>query len=293
MIDIDKIVGMNFNYAQYSFNYFLDSMKRLGISNIELWGASPHFYLNDLKLSDIKEIKKEIVTRRLKVICFTPEQCVYPINLAAKESVIRERSIKYFKKSLEACCKLESPLLLVTPGWGYRNEPINEAWLRCKESLSYLAIKAEKKGIKLVLEPLTPQESNLINTASSLKKMITEVNSPYLKGMIDTIPMALTGEGLEDYLKEFGEDIIHMHFIDGSPKGHLAWGDGVLPLEEYLEDIVKYQYSGYLTLEITDRSYFLEPELAIRKSIKHILDKQHCSTLVFNADKLDDHQLKQ
>ncbi|AZO95902.1 TIM barrel protein [Halocella sp. SP3-1] len=272
MLNKNKIAGMNFNYAHYPLNYFLDSMVKLEIFNIELWGASPHLYVNDLCFADVKRIKKEIDIRNLNVICFTPEQCVYPINLSAKEDFIRERSIKYFEKSLEVSCELESPLLLITPGWGYRNEPISEAWLRCKESLSCLVARAEKRGIRLVLEPLTPQESNLINTVSPLKKMLSEINSPYLKAMLDTIPMALTGEDIEDYLNEFGEDLEHMHFIDGSPKGHLAWGDGVLPLDSYLKVINDYNYSGYMTLEITDRSYFLEPEAAVKKSIEQIME---------------------
>ena len=106
----DQITGMNFHYKHYPLEYFLDAMVRYECKNIELWGASPHFYVDELSLQDIKNIKREIDRRNLSVVCFTPEQCVYPINLAAREDGIRKRSIQYFIKSAEAAKELEAPL---------------------------------------------------------------------------------------------------------------------------------------------------------------------------------------
>ena len=271
MIDRRTIAGMNFHYAHYPFDYFLESMKSLGIEKIEIWGASPHLYVNDLQMTQINVIKKKIKEQGLEVICFTPEQCVYPVNIAAQEDYIRERSIKYFEKSLQVCHQLEVAMLLITPGWGYLSQPVEEAWSRSRDALAGLAGQAGKLGICLALEPLTPQESNLITELSSLKRMLSEINSPYLKGMLDTIPMAMAGEDIENYLRELGQDLIHIHFIDGKPKGHLAWGDGILPLQDYLEKLRRYDYQGYLSLEITDRSYFIEPAQAVKQCLEQIL----------------------
>lgn len=63
--------------------------------------------------------------------------------------------------------------------------------------------------------------------------MMDELNHPNIGAMIDTIPMALAGEHPEDYLKTFGERLVHVHFIDGAPRGHLAWGDGCLDMKDY------------------------------------------------------------
>ena len=66
--------------------------------------------------------------------------------------------------------------------------------------------------------------------------MMEDLSHPAIGAMIDTIPMALAGERPEDYLKVFGEQLVHVHFIDGAPRGHLAWGDGVLDMKGYLEE---------------------------------------------------------
>ncbi|MEH7331220.1 TIM barrel protein [Neobacillus drentensis] len=263
-----QITGMNFHYLHYPLEYFLDAMVKFEFEQIELWGASPHLYVEDLPLAQVRQIKGEIDQRGLKVVCFTPEQCMYPINLAAKELVIRERSIAYFKKSVETAVELAAPMVLVTAGWGYRNESREEAWRRCRDSLEQLTAYASEQGVVLALEPLQKIESNLICTLPDLAEMLESIPSPYLKGMVDTIPLAVEGEELSSYFERLQEDFAHIHFIDGNPGGHLAWGDGNLPLEKYIGTLSEYNYEGALTLEFTASEYLLDPDAAIEKSLR-------------------------
>jgi len=261
-----QITGMNFHYLHYPFQYFLDAMVKFEFQQIEVWGAAPHLYIEDLSLQDIRLIRGEIHQRDLSVVCFTPEQCMYPINLAAREREIRERSIRYFQKSIEAAVELESPMVLVTAGWGYRNESREEALKRSKASLDFLSTYAEKEGIVLALEPLQKVESNIVNTLPDLTELLNDVSSPNLKGMVDTIPMSVEGENLATYCEQL--ELAHIHFIDGKPTGHLAWGDGNLPLESYIQALVQHDYEGALTLEFTSTQYLLNPNEAIEKSLK-------------------------
>lgn len=262
-----KIAGMNFHYVRFPFSYFLDSMVEFGINNIELWGGSPHLYTEDISLQGVYQIKNEINERKLKIVCFTPEQCAYPINIASRNEFIRERSIRYFEKSLMVANELESPYVLVTPGLGYFNENKDEAWERSSEALKRLAVSAKKMGVTLILEPLKPTESNLINGLSSLKKMITEVDSKNLKGMIDTNPMSIMKESMKDYFELLGDDLVHIHFIDG-PDGHLVWGEGTLPLQDYMGILKEYDYNGYLSFEYTSSRYYLNPNKAMEDTLK-------------------------
>ncbi|MGG1679341.1 TIM barrel protein [Neobacillus sp. NRS-1170] len=263
-----QLTGMNFHYLHYPLEYFFDAMVKYEFEQIELWGASPHLYVEDLSLAEVRRIKGEVDQRGLKVVCFTPEQCMYPINLAAKEPVIRERSIAYFKKSVETAVELAAPMVLVTAGWGYRNENREEALKRSRDSLEQLTAFASNQGVVLALEPLQKIESNLICTLSDLVEMLESIPSPYLKGMVDTIPLSVEGEELSSYFERLGEDFVHIHFIDGKPGGHLAWGDGNLPLAKYLNTLAEYNYEGALTLEFTSSQYLLDPNAAIEKSLR-------------------------
>ncbi|TCL44747.1 sugar phosphate isomerase/epimerase family protein [Harryflintia acetispora] len=268
-----QLSGMNIHYKFYTLEYFLDSMVRLGVESVELWGAYPHQLnklIDDKSYPPVKDVKRMIEERGLNLVCYTPEQVIYPINIAAKESFIRDFSIRYFRDCLETAAELGTDRMLVTPGWGYFNEPVEEAWARCRESLQILGEHAEKCGIMIALENLRTDESNLVYNLPTLKRMLEEVGHPYVKGMVDTIPMAINGETVGDYLKGLGDDLIHIHFLDGAPRGHLAWGDGILPLDKYMKEIFEAGYQGALSLEITDNRYVFEPDEAVRKCAEAI-----------------------
>lgn len=266
---------MNYNYQRYPFEYFLDSMVRLGVNAIELWAAEPHVYVDDLPKEKLKRIQNEIRQRELKVVCFTPEQCVYPVNIAAKDDRLRNRSIEYFRKSLEVAVELESPLLLVVPGSGFYNEPKEEGLKRSCQSLQILGEEAEKAGVDIVMETRSPMGTNLVNTISDLYQLIADVNSPNVKPMLDTVPMHTAGENVDMYLDLFGDSLKHIHFCDGDGKGgsNMAVGDGVFLMESYLKSLHG-KYNGYLTLELVMNRYYLEPEREIRKCLDR-LEQMH------------------
>lgn len=270
-----QITAMNIHYRFFPVEYFLDSVAKNGFKCIELWAASPHFYIDDVGPKEIVSLRRKIQSKGLEIICFTPEQCVYPVNIAAREQKIRKRSIEYFEKAIDISADLECGLVLITSGWGYFSEPKDQAWSRSRDSIEKLSRKAEKRGITLVLEPLRTDESNLITSLPTLSKMLSDVSSDALKGMIDTIPMALAGESVSDYYKILGNNLRHIHFVDGKPRGHLAWGDGILPLKKYITELENISYSGHLSLEITDSMYYLDPGSADRRSLENIIPFLH------------------
>ena len=122
----------------------------------------------------------------------------------------------------------------------------------------------------LALEVLRKDESNLVNDLPSLLEMLKELDHPAIGGMIDTIPMALAGERPCQYLEALGDRLVHIHFIDGAPRGHLAWGDGVLDMQGYLSELDAYPYKGYLSLEITDGRYFMDPSRSVEQSVEKL-----------------------
>ena len=67
---------MNIQYRYFSLDKFLDDAVGNGVSNIELWGAMPFFNIEDMTYQEVKEVRHQIESRGLKLVCLTPEQCV-------------------------------------------------------------------------------------------------------------------------------------------------------------------------------------------------------------------------
>ncbi|MEE3951715.1 TIM barrel protein [Peribacillus frigoritolerans] len=266
-----NIAGMNITFRHFPFHYFLDCMDNLGINRIELWGGEPHLYVYRNILGNIRSLRREIKSRNMKIICYTPEQCIYPYNIASSDAHWRKKSIEYFMENLYAALELDTNMMLITSGIGDFSVSQEESWKYASDSIFQLTKVAEVEGLILALEPLTKHESNLVIDSKGLKKMLEEIQSPSLKGMIDTVSMQLAGETPDEYFS-FLPELSHFHLIDGDGQSdaHLALDDGVLNWREYLKSLQSNRYKGSCTLEIMGSNYYQNPRDAIKKSIEKV-----------------------
>ena len=264
------LAGMNITYRYLPLSRFLEDMVELGFTQVELWGGAPHFYSEDVSTSEIAAMRHTLAEKGLSLVCFTPEQCLYPINIASGDRAMRRRSIEFFQRNIEIAKELGCDLMLVTPGRGYVDEKEGAAAERSREALMELVETAKRYGVRLGLEVLRRDESDIIYNLETLKTMVDRIDSPSLGAILDTVPMALAGEEPADYLETFGDKLFHIHFIDGAPHGHLAWGDGTLDATEYLRQLSEGCYAGSLSLEITDARYVENPFPAFSRSVEHL-----------------------
>ncbi|OZU86985.1 endonuclease [Virgibacillus indicus] len=267
-----KLAAMNITYRYYPFTYFLDSVERLGLDTIELWVGEPHLYVYRNLLPNIQSIRKDIKRRGIDVACVTPEQCVYPYNLAANDKEWRMKSIEYFKENIYVASELDSKMMLVTSGIGDFSIKREDSWNYALDSIMKLAMIAEREGIYLVLEPLTKFETNLVTNSIEMKNMIEEIGSFHVKAMADTVAMHNAKETPEQYFSLFKDDLYHFHLMDGDgiSDEHLAVGDGTLPIPSYIKSLKTANYNGVCTLEIMGYKNYQNPESALIKSISYI-----------------------
>lgn len=265
----DQIAGSNFSYQHLPFETFLDDMVKLGRRDLELWGVAPQFHIPQLDAAALRAVRRRLAERELRVHCITPEQVMYPVNIASPVPWLRKESIGLFRRAAEVCAELQAPLLFLTPGRGFENESREEAWQRSVNAVGEIASYAGTLGVDCVLEPLQRVESNLVNDSGTLQRMISDVGAPNLGAVLDTVAMASAGETVTDYYRNLGRLIRHVHLVDGRPTGHLAWGDGELPLESYLAELDAAGYDGCFTFELFgDGSYAFDPLPALSRCLE-------------------------
>ncbi|MGI5282324.1 sugar phosphate isomerase/epimerase family protein [Nonomuraea polychroma] len=267
-MELEQITGSNFAYQHLPFHRFLDDAADLGREQLELWGVAPHLHVPRLSGAEAREIRRAAAARGLVVRCLTPEQVMYPVNVASPVSWLREGSIAMFRRAAELCAELGAELLLLTPGRGFEDEPVAAAWRRSADAIGEIAAYARTLGVTCVLEALQRVESNLVNDSRALARMIDEVGAPNLGAVLDTVAMAAAGETVDDYFDALGDRVRHVHLIDGRPTGHLAWGDGELPLREYLGALERRGYRGHMTFELFgDGGYAFAPRAAVERCL--------------------------
>ncbi|MCA1286977.1 sugar phosphate isomerase/epimerase family protein [Salipiger bermudensis] len=261
-----RLAAMNIHYFRHSLTRFLDDAAALGFARIELWAGMPHLSLDDASATELRDVRRMIAARDLSLSCFTPEQCVYPINLASEHPGTARRSFDYFRRALHSAASLDCRQLLVTAGWGYADAPASDAWERARDQLGALADEAAREGVTLLLEPLSRTESNLITTSAELARMMAELASPQVAAILDLNAMAAAGETPADYLARFGDALRHVHVCDGTPEGHLAWGDGSLPLAQYVAELEAADYQGDYSFEFVSQAYWLDPRTPLESA---------------------------
>lgn len=268
---IDRVAGSNFAYQHLPLERCLDDLADLGRTAVELWGVAPHAHVPWLDDDGARRIRSAASARGLRIACFTPEQVAYPVNIASPDPRLRAESVAMFRRAAELATELGADLLFLTSGRGGEDEPRAAGWARSVDAVGTIADHAARLGLECVLEPLQRVESNLVTTAADAQRMLDEVATPNLGVVLDTVAAAAAGETVDDYFALLGGSVRHVHLVDGAPTGHLAWGDGELPLAEIVAALENHGYSGLATVELFgDGSYARDPRPALERSLAAI-----------------------
>lgn len=252
---LKQIAGMNQNYRQYTYDYFLESMKIAGYQSIELWLGAPHIWVDSQDYHCAKEILKQTNRAGLEIVSVTtPSGGAFQYQYGAQESLHMKKSIAYFKNGVRMTAELNARIMTANSGWGYWNEDAKQSMQRTIEILGNVCKEAEKLDVLIALESLTKNESLSGYTINQVDQIVKEVGSKNLKVMIDLDAIRFARETSTQWFERFGKELIHYHFQDGDytipSEGHYVWGDGEFYLEKELEIIKKYHFEGILTQEI-------------------------------------------
>lgn len=271
LIDISRISVLSLHYNNYTLDYFLDCQAKLGIKNVELLSAHQGLWMDEYGYQDPAPIRRKLEERGLSCPVFTPENCAYGYQFAAKEPEAIDRTFRYFANGIRFGAELGAKILEANSGWGYWNEPEEEGFKRSAEMHSRLAEVAKEYGMTIACESLRPQETRIGYRLDQIKRLFDTVNHPNFKVMIDLTAMCVQGETVQRWFDTFGaENIIHSHFQDCDPYGHYVWGDGKQNLHDMLCAFLDNGYTGLFSQELTDGSYFGDPFYHDQRNMRNL-----------------------
>ena len=249
---------------------FMDA-KEYGYDYIELWGGRPHAYAPDLKAGDINEVRRLIEKYEMPVLGYTPEHNAYPYNYMIGSEAQRRDAVDYLKLSLEMAKEMGAEFVLTSPANGGYLATYDQLWSRLEKNIQELGDYAAKLEIKLVVEALTPYESNFFTRANDLVELFRRVDNPYVVGMCDIVPQFVQHESIMAYFDKLGNKMDHMHIIDGENGSdtHMIPGEGNIPIKEMLYEMKRIGYDKTATLELVT-NYINEPRFYAKRAIDNM-----------------------
>ena len=245
--------------------------KEYGYDYIELWGGRPHAYAPDLKAGDINEVRRLIEKYEMPVLGYTPEHNAYPYNYMIGSEAQRRDAVDYLKLSLEMAKEMGAEFVLTSPANGGYLATYDQLWSRLEKNIQELGDYAAKLEIKLVVEALTPYESNFFTRANDLVELFRRVDNPYVVGMCDIVPPFVQHESIMAYFDKLGNKMDHMHIIDGENGSdtHMIPGEGNIPIKEMLYEMKRIGYDKTATLELVT-NYINEPRFYAKRAIDNM-----------------------
>jgi sugar phosphate isomerase/epimerase len=290
----------------------MQKISEAGFEGVELWGGQFHGYPIDFlahgsNISERKIDNKRIgfvsgIARRsgLDMVCYTPEQYLYPLNYLAgdiapfDEGTNKQNCLDYFKLCIDVAKKLGTRnVLIATPYWLWKKDkeghkPMSKAEIfeRVTEYIRDLTTYAERSGMNLMLEAL-PHIGipTAVETLDDTVEMLRRIDSRNLRVIIDTGHLNVTATKigrdptvyLIEHVKGLSDKLAHVHIDDnrGNIDSHLAPGEGGIDFKPLLVALDQIGYTGYLSLELNISGPYSippEPERLIKKSREFLID---------------------
>ena len=119
-------------------------------------------------------------------------------------------------------------------------------WDRAVTNLQKVCQMAQKSGQKIALEALNRFETDLINTTSDLMQLISDINHPAARVLLDGFHMNIEEPSIEAAILQAGEKLIHVQVSEnhrGTP------GTGQTRWEDFKSGLEKVKYKGTVTIE--------------------------------------------
>ncbi len=229
------------------------TIKRLGYEGIEI----AHFTLAEDPASISPTRRKELVDIMsseglefvgLHWLMVAPKG----LHVTTPDAALRTRSWLHIASLIDLCGDLGggkmifgSPAQRKSTGGSTKEE----ATARYVDGLRQAASHAESRGVTLLMEPLSPNDTDVLNTLEEASGYVAAIGSPAIQTMYDSHNAVMEAEPHEVLVDRYFDIIKHVHVneMDGKHPGTGNWD-----FKPVLRVLAAKGYTGWISMEAFD-----------------------------------------
>ncbi|MFX0556676.1 sugar phosphate isomerase/epimerase family protein [Maribacter sp. CXY002] len=229
--------------------------------------------VEDPKLVDGQEVKKALIDSGLEVsVCgaFGPSK-----DLTHDDVKVHQQCFDYLEQCFDLCNLLGAQFLAgpmysaVGKARMVSQDQRKREWELAVSNLYKVCNMADEKGLSIALEPLNRFESDMVNTANDVMRLVNDINHRSAKVLLDGFHMTIEESNIRQAINTVGDKLVHLQVSEnhrGIP------GTGLTPWHQFKEGLQDINYQGAVVIE----SFTPEiKELAAAVCIwKHMADSQ-------------------
>ena len=206
--------------------------------------------VEDPALIDVKKVKEALSAFGLRpVICgaFGTNR-----DLTHDDPSYHQVSFEYIQSCLNICRDLGADFFCgpmysaVGKARPVSSEQKKIEWERAVVNLRKVCKMAAERGLEIALEPLNRFESDLINTAEDVMRLIGDIDHPVAKVSLDGFHMNIEEPDIEKAILLAGDKLIHVQVSEnyrGTP------GTGQTRWDAYFRGLSAIRYKGAVSIE--------------------------------------------
>ncbi len=217
----------------------LKRIKRLGFESIEISGEPLQY-----KPSECRPLLKQYGIRCWGAVTLTLGER----NLAAKDAKQRAATVGYMKSVVEMVHELEGHEITIVPATVGKVVPDatpEEEWAWVVAGLQEVYELAEKRGVRMALEPLNRFETYFLNRADQAVALAKAVG-PNCGVCLDVFHMNIEEVDMHKAIRDSRERLVDVHVAENN---RLAPGMGRIEWSQLVRTLREVGYDGALTME--------------------------------------------
>ncbi|UCF14537.1 MAG: sugar phosphate isomerase/epimerase [Phycisphaerales bacterium] len=198
------------------------------------------------------------------------------LHFTTPDTVVRRKTLAYFDELIDFCGDLGGTYMIFgSPKQrNTRGITIEEAKQYFAQGLAAVADHAQRRGIKILVEPLGTRTTDVVNTMAEASELIQRVNRPSVQGMFDFNNTPNETEPFDVLIRKHFKRIYHVHVQEQGGK-HLGTGTAVNDYVKAFQTLKDLKYDKWISLEVFDFSpggkTIAEESMAVLKQIENKL----------------------
>jgi len=256
-------------YQGWKLEDMLAHAAQLGYSGVEIAPFTLANSVTEISATERQRIRElaarnEIAIVGLHWLLVKPEG----LYLNHTDAGVRDRTARYFVELVDCCADLGGTIMVVgSPRQRNLMDGVShqQAWDWTAATFRDAVKKAEDRNVTICLEPLSPAETNFINTAAEAIAFVKPFNSLAFKIILDVKAMCSESKFIPQIIRESSPHFSHFHANDKNLKGP---GFGEVDFKPIAATLREVNYHGYVSVEVF--KFEEGPEVIAGRSIEYL-----------------------
>jgi len=248
-----KFAICNEMFEGWAWEKICDFAREVGYGGIEVAPFTLAERAEQVDARRRKELREAAESRGLRVIglhwLLVKPAALY---ITHPEAGIRRQTADYFRQLVALCADLGGKVMVLgSPKQRSLMEGVSyqQGLVWSAEVFKPALEDAAKRQVVLAIEPLTPKETNFLQTAAEGVQLVEKINHPNFRLHLDVKAMSSEAKPIPEIIKASAKYLAHFHVNDPNLLGP---GMGSVKYEPIIAALREVGYDGWLSVEAFD-----------------------------------------